>query len=117
MQTLWAAIRESHSQFTSVMRSLTWYQYSSLVSIHQLHGETRRLSAHMGIWNGQLGEQRIYCDKGAHHNSPIILPQLEVVVHWQTGSWMLNVIHVMIVGIEGGKNLMQMLTYPGDGYG
>jgi hypothetical protein len=64
-----------------------------------------------------IGEQRIYCDKGAHHNSPIILPQLEVVVHWQTGSWMLNVIHVMIVGIEGGKNLMQMLTYPGDGYG
>jgi len=71
----------------------------------------------MSFWNGQLGEQRIYCDKGAHHNSPIILPQLEVVVHWQTGSWMLNVIHVMIVGIEGGKNLMQMLTYPGDGYG
>jgi hypothetical protein len=64
-----------------------------------------------------LREQRIYCDKGAHHNSPIILPHLEVGVHWQTGSWMLNVIHVMIVGIEGGKNLMQMLTYPGDGYG
>ncbi len=49
MQTLWAAIRETHSQFTSVIRSLTWYQYSSLVTIHQLHGETRRLSGHMGM--------------------------------------------------------------------
>jgi hypothetical protein len=49
MQTLWAAIRETDSQFTSIIRSLTWYQYSSLVSIHQLHGETRRLSAHMGM--------------------------------------------------------------------